>query len=93
VLEHVTQLAEKSLVVIEAAGERYRLLETVRQYAHERLNESHEADEYAHPASRLLPGAGGDGAARARRTQARRMATRLDSSAKIFFQHMPGATR
>jgi predicted ATPase/class 3 adenylate cyclase len=45
VLEHVTQLAEKSLVVIEAAGERYRLLETVRQYAHERLNESREADE------------------------------------------------
>ena len=45
VFEHVTQLAEKSLVVIEAAGERYRLLETVRQYAHERLSESHEADE------------------------------------------------
>jgi predicted ATPase/class 3 adenylate cyclase len=45
VFEHVTQLAEKSLVVIEAAGERYRLLETVRQYAHERLSESHEADD------------------------------------------------
>jgi len=45
VLEHVTQLGEKSLVAIVAGGERYRLLETVRQYAHERLNESHEADE------------------------------------------------
>ena len=43
VLEHVTQLAEKSLVVVETA-ERYRLLETVRQYSLERLDESHEAD-------------------------------------------------
>ena len=43
VLQHVTQLAEKSLVVVEAAVERYRLLETVRQYSLERLDESHEA--------------------------------------------------
>jgi predicted ATPase/class 3 adenylate cyclase len=43
-LDHVTQLAEKSLIVVEAGGERYRLLETVRQYALERLTESHEAD-------------------------------------------------
>jgi predicted ATPase/class 3 adenylate cyclase len=45
VLEHMTQLAEKSLAAVEPGGERYRLLDTVRQYAHERLEESHEADE------------------------------------------------
>ena len=45
VLEHMTQLAEKSLVAVEPGGERYRLLDTVRQYAHERLEESREADE------------------------------------------------
>jgi predicted ATPase/class 3 adenylate cyclase len=45
VLEHVTQLADKSLVVVEPEGERYRLLETVREYAHERLAESRERDE------------------------------------------------
>jgi predicted ATPase/class 3 adenylate cyclase len=44
VLEHVTQLAEKSLVAVEPEGERYRLLETVRQYARERLDESQEED-------------------------------------------------
>ena len=44
VLELVTQLAEKSLVVIETARERYSLLETVRQYAAERLGESQEED-------------------------------------------------
>ena len=44
VLELATQLAEKSLVVAEPAAERYRLLETVRQYARERLDESHEAE-------------------------------------------------
>jgi predicted ATPase/class 3 adenylate cyclase len=44
-LEHLTQLVEKSLVVMDARGERYRLLDTVRQYAHERLDESRDADE------------------------------------------------
>jgi predicted ATPase/class 3 adenylate cyclase len=44
VLDLATQLAEKSLLVAEPAAERYRLLETVRQYARERLDESHEAD-------------------------------------------------
>ncbi len=33
-------LVEKSLVVMDAGGERYRLLETVRQYAQERLHDS-----------------------------------------------------
>jgi predicted ATPase/class 3 adenylate cyclase len=45
VLEHMTQLAEKSLAAVEPGGERYRLLDTVRQYAHEHLEESQEADE------------------------------------------------
>jgi len=45
VLERVTQLADKSLVVVEPEGERYRLLETVREYARERLAESRELEE------------------------------------------------
>ncbi|MBA3505009.1 MAG: tetratricopeptide repeat protein, partial [Betaproteobacteria bacterium] len=44
VLDLLTHLVEKSLVVAEAEGERYRLLETVRLYAQERLNESGEGD-------------------------------------------------
>ncbi|MEP6655729.1 MAG: tetratricopeptide repeat protein [Betaproteobacteria bacterium] len=42
VLDLLTRLVEKSLVAMEAQGERYRLLETVRQYAQERLDESGE---------------------------------------------------
>jgi tetratricopeptide (TPR) repeat protein len=45
VLDLMTQLAEKSLIAVEPGGERYRLLDTVRQYAHERLKESREGDE------------------------------------------------
>ncbi|MHA3020721.1 helix-turn-helix transcriptional regulator [Mycobacterium sp. BMJ-28] len=46
VLDQLTLLIDKSLVVAEniSARTRYRLLETVRQYAHERLSESDEAD-------------------------------------------------
>jgi len=46
VLDQLTLLVDKSLVVAEDAGgrTRYRLLETVRQYALERLGESGEAD-------------------------------------------------
>jgi predicted ATPase len=43
VLDHLTRLVDKSLVVVEReeGGEpRYRMLETVRQYAEERLSES-----------------------------------------------------
>src|ERR1700712_1826585 len=46
VLDQLTLLVEKSLVVADddARGTRYRLLETVRQYALEKLGESGEAD-------------------------------------------------
>ena len=42
VLELLGRLVEKSLVVLEAGGERYHMLETVRHYAHDRLKESGE---------------------------------------------------
>jgi len=42
VVDLLTHLVEKSLVQMEADGGRYRLLETVRQYAKERLNEAGE---------------------------------------------------
>ena len=47
VLERLAQLVDKSLVVAENAGDRtrFRLLETVRHYAMEKLRESGEADE------------------------------------------------
>ena len=40
VLDLLAHLVEKSLVVLTAGGERYRMLDTVRQYAQERLVES-----------------------------------------------------
>ena len=47
VLDLVSELVEKSLVEMRESGDtaRYRLLETVRQYANERLVERGEADE------------------------------------------------
>jgi non-specific serine/threonine protein kinase len=45
VLDLVTQLAEKSLVAMDADQARYRLLDTVREYADERLAEVGEAEE------------------------------------------------
>jgi predicted ATPase/class 3 adenylate cyclase/DNA-binding NarL/FixJ family response regulator len=47
ILDLLTLLVDKSLVVAEAGRgrTRYRLLETVRQYAQERLGESGEADD------------------------------------------------
>ena len=44
VLALLTNLVEKSLVTMDAGGERYRLLETVRHYAMDRLASSGEAD-------------------------------------------------
>ena len=47
VLDQLTLLVDKSLVVAEDSGHgtRYRLLETVRQYAQEKLRESREGDD------------------------------------------------
>jgi len=45
VLGLLANLVDKSLVALEAEGERYRLLETVRQYAQQKLDESVEADQ------------------------------------------------
>ena len=47
VLDQLTLLVDKSLVVAEETrqGTRYRLLETVRQYAQEKLHESREGDQ------------------------------------------------
>ena len=43
-LDLIARLVEKSLVTLDAAGERYRMLETVREYALERLVTSGETD-------------------------------------------------
>ena len=46
VLDLLSRLVDKSLLVAEAEGQgRYRLLETIRQYARDRLLESGEATE------------------------------------------------
>lgn len=44
VIELLGRLVEKSLVTMERDGERYRMLETVREYASERLDASADAD-------------------------------------------------
>jgi predicted ATPase len=44
VLDLLTQLVDKSLVEIDTGTVRYRLLETVRQYAQERLDEAEDGD-------------------------------------------------
>ncbi len=43
-IDLLARLVEKSLVTLDAAGERYRMLETVREYALERLVTSGEMD-------------------------------------------------
>ncbi len=45
VLDLLANLVEKSLVVLEPGGERYRLLETIREYALERLRAAGEESE------------------------------------------------
>jgi predicted ATPase/class 3 adenylate cyclase len=45
ILDLLTQLVEKSLVVLESKSGRYRLLETVREYARERLSDSGEQEQ------------------------------------------------
>ena len=44
VLDLLTELTKKSLVVTDAEGQRYSLLETVRQYADEQLTRAGESD-------------------------------------------------
>jgi predicted ATPase/class 3 adenylate cyclase len=47
VFDLLSQLVDKSLVVVDEAGEaRYRLLETVRQYGRDRLQESGQGDAW-----------------------------------------------
>ena len=43
VVDLVSRLVEKSLLMLDAAGERYRMLETVREYAVEQLHASGES--------------------------------------------------
>jgi predicted ATPase/DNA-binding winged helix-turn-helix (wHTH) protein len=43
IVDILIQLVEKSLLMMDADGERYRMLETVRQYAREQLNKSGDA--------------------------------------------------
>ncbi len=52
-MDQLSLLVDKSLVVADdtGAGMRYRLLETVRQYAQEKLGESGEADDGRAPAT------------------------------------------
>lgn len=51
VLDLLTRLVEKSLVAFDPAAKRYRMLETVREYAQARLDRSGDADT---PATRHL---------------------------------------
>ncbi len=46
VLDALSHLVDKSLVIVDrqAVESRYRLLETLREYAHEKLGEAHEAE-------------------------------------------------
>jgi predicted ATPase len=72
VLDLLGRLVEKSLVMLDAQGRRYRLLETVRQYAQERLDESDDAARardhhlafYVAFAEIAQPGLSGPGAAK-----------------------------
>ena len=49
VFDTLVRLIDKSLVVADPTGGRYRLLETIRQYAREKLLETGDADEHAYP--------------------------------------------
>ena len=57
VLGHLASLVAKSMVVTDdtAAGTRYRLLDTLREYAWERLGRVRRHISYARPSRRLLP--------------------------------------
>ena len=55
VLEHVSALVDKSLVVADPGEETYRLLETIRQYAAGRLAASGTAEQVRARHAELLP--------------------------------------
>ena len=67
ILDLLSALIDKSLVLVEGSGERYRLLETIRQFARERLQNSGEQatlqerhfDWYLRLATRMEPSLGG----------------------------------
>ncbi|MCW2554325.1 MAG: putative ATPase [Mycobacterium sp.] len=61
VLDQLSLLVDKSLVVAEDTGghTRYRLLETMRQYALDKLNEAGESAHSPHAICRLLHGVAG----------------------------------
>src|SRR5262249_29198061 len=46
VLDLLTHLVDKSLVGLEGEGERYRMLETLREYARDRLSETGEKAQW-----------------------------------------------
>ena len=54
VVSHVWSLCDKSLVVPPASGERYRLLEPIREFALDRLRASSEEDDATRECARYL---------------------------------------
>jgi len=88
-LDLVDQLASKSLVVAERAvgGTRYRLLETIRQYAADRLAETGEAEQARAAARRGVP------PARRTRTPAAGAAAEQDNFRAALDARSPAATR
>ena len=69
VVDCVLRLVDRSLVMFEPEEDRYRLLETLRQYGADRLAEAGETEEDPRASCPVLPGAG-----RANRTRACRFA-------------------
>ncbi len=80
VLDLLTQLADKSLVVAEERDEkmRYRMLETIRQYAAERLGESGETDGARSAHAALFVGLAEEGASEFERTGSTRCLPQFD---------------
>jgi non-specific serine/threonine protein kinase len=83
VLDLLYGLAEKSLVVAEAIGEsdsaRYRLLEPIRQYAREKLEESGEAGEVRRRHAAFFVTLAGEAEPRLRGPQDRQWLERLEA--------------
>ena len=81
-LEGVSSLLDKSLLRQEEGPEdepRFVMLETIHEYAREKLQESGEAEEVERAARRLLPGAGRGGRAGARGSGAGTWLERLEA--------------